>query len=211
MNLEKLTVHYVTSKVLMCVQHVQELALRSLRVQDSSLLGCAAIKHVVLSHSCILCNTQFYQIHTNCAVRSPITFMYTLQYTVLTNSHTVLYAVLSLSHLNRHQHPSSSRLLNVYNLTRETYLQFCVHRFRCTAHNLKQKNSKQVVATITSHIKKPVVNPWKFHRINSIPKFHLKNKSQISKYQNYLHIILSVYWNTTKPSLQIQNSGLQEI
>jgi len=60
-------------KVLMGVQHVKELALRSLMEWDSNLLGCAAISHVVLSHSCVLCNTQFYQIHTHCAIRSPIT------------------------------------------------------------------------------------------------------------------------------------------
>jgi len=68
MNLEKTTVHFITSKVLMGVQHVQELALRSIRKRDSSFLGCAAISHVVLSHLCILCNTQFYQIHTDCAI-----------------------------------------------------------------------------------------------------------------------------------------------
>jgi hypothetical protein len=64
----------------------------------------------------------------------------------------------------------------VYNLTRKTYLQFCVHRCRCMAHTLKQQNSNTVVATITSQIKKPVVNSWKFHWTNSIPKFHLKKK-----------------------------------
>jgi len=64
----------------------------------------------------------------------------------------------------------------VYNVTRKTYLQFCLHRFRCTAHTLKQQNSNMVVATITSQIKEPVPNPWKFHQTNSIPKFHLKKK-----------------------------------
>jgi hypothetical protein len=47
--------------------HVKELALRSSRECDSSLLGCTAISHVVLSYSCILCNTQFHQIHTDSA------------------------------------------------------------------------------------------------------------------------------------------------
>lgn len=73
MNLEKQTVHYITSKVLMGVQHVKELALRSSRERDSSLLGCAAISHVVLSHSCVPCNTQFYQFHSDCAICSPVT------------------------------------------------------------------------------------------------------------------------------------------
>lgn len=46
--------------------------------------------------------------------RSPVTSVYTVQYTHSSiNLQTVLYAVLSLSHLNRHQHPSYSRLLNV--------------------------------------------------------------------------------------------------
>jgi hypothetical protein len=64
-------------------QHVKEMALRNLREWESSLLGCAAISHVVLSHSYILSNTRFYQIHTHCAVCSPIIFTYTSQYTVL--------------------------------------------------------------------------------------------------------------------------------
>ena len=85
MNSEKPNLRYITSKVLLGVQHVKELALRSLGEWDSSLLGCAAvshvyvcasISHVVPSHLCIHCNTQFYQIHTNHAVCSPITCMY---------------------------------------------------------------------------------------------------------------------------------------
>jgi hypothetical protein len=88
MNLEKLAVHYITSKVLMGVQHVKKVALK---IEGAGIKSSEMRCHITCSPITVMYtfNTLFYQIHTDCAVCSPITFMYTLQYTVLSNSHTL--------------------------------------------------------------------------------------------------------------------------
>lgn len=81
-------------------------------------------------------------------------------------------------------------------VTRKTYLQFGFQQIRCVPHKLKQQNSKMVENDIPSHRRKTVVNPWKFHRIKSIPKFSLQTHKFPSINPNVLNVSLSVYKTT---------------
>jgi hypothetical protein len=90
-----------------------------------------------------------------------------------------------------------STFLKVHIVTCKTYLQFGLQQIRCVAHKLKPQNSKMVVTDIPNQTKNTVVNPWKFHRIKSTPKFNLQKDKFPSINPNILNVSLSVYKTIT--------------